>query len=90
MSRKKFDIAGIKFNVDKPTALQLEDLHTWVIWQYPKPYLGGFLGAVCPPDSEPYWIPSVVNPEKNMVRIFAQDQKNYNSPEEAAEYFADN
>lgn len=90
MSRKKFDLAGIKFNEDKHTSVAAKDLNRWVIWQYPIPVKGGFIGAVCPPLTDSGWIPAVINPGTNRVHIFAHNPNSYSSPEEAVEYFSKN
>ena len=47
-TRKGITIEGITFALTGPTAVSLERLYTWVVWQFPRPRAGGYSGAVHP------------------------------------------
>ena len=36
-ARKKLNIDGIPFDTGGPTAVALDRLYTWVVWQFPRP-----------------------------------------------------
>lgn len=86
---EKKETANLKLHGTKPTTLNLEQLHDWVVWQFPKKCIPGkgFCGAVHPPLEKHGWFPAVINPDKQEAQIHGHLPKPYATPELAAEYF---
>jgi hypothetical protein len=84
---KKVDEIMIK--LDQPTELSFSDLHTWVIWQYPRPVGKGLCGAVRPPLPEHGWLPAVIRLKEKIVQIHGHVGQQFDSPNAAADWVAD-
>jgi hypothetical protein len=80
-------VAGIALSNEKPTRLSYEELYTWVIWQFPRPQNGGLCGAVHPPLPRHGWIPAIIFTSKKYLEIYAHWNKQFSTPEAAADYF---
>jgi len=79
-------VAGISLRNDGPTRMAYDDLYTWVIWQFPRPQNGGLCGAVHPPVPQHGWIPAVIYTGKKHLDIYAHLDKQFPTPELAADY----
>lgn len=88
MTAKQTVVADITLLNDKPTKLTFDDLFTWVIWQFPRPKLGGYCGAVRPPLADHGWYPAIIHVEEEKVDVYAHESALYDTPETAAEHFA--
>lgn len=73
---------------DKPTLVSFDDVHDWIIWQFPRLKRGWLCGAVHPPSQEYGWLPAAVHPEKEQLRIHAHAATPFTSPEAAANWLA--
>lgn len=73
---------------DRPTVVSFDDVHDWVIWQFPRLKRGWLCGAVHPPAQEYGWLPASVHPEKERLRIHAHATVPFTSPEDAANWLA--
>jgi len=83
MSSDKITILSIQFYNDRPTDLAAADLFTWVIWQYPE-QAGQFLcGAVRPPIAKHRWLPALISPRKNLIRVYGYVDSHFTMPEQA-------
>lgn len=85
-TRKKPVIDGIKFELNEPTAVPIDRLFTWVIWQFPRMRESGFSGAVHPPEAEHGWYPAVIDPDGRRVFIYGHVEERFSSPELAAKH----
>lgn len=83
----KKEIARLKFNRAKPTKYNLELLHNWVVWQFPKKAANGYMGAVHPPLEKHGWLPAIIRPEKKEVKIHGHLSETFATPELAIDYF---
>lgn len=88
MSAEHLTINGLKLDNQAPTAVSLDRLYTWVIWQFPRPAEGGYYGAVHPPQENHHWYPAIINANKKSVQIYAHLNTQFASPEDAVAYFA--
>lgn len=84
---KKVD--AIMINLDQPTELSFKELHTWVIWQYPRQVDKGLCGAVCPPIAEHGWYPAVIRLKEKAVQVHGHIEKMFDSPNDAADWVAE-
>ena len=82
-------VAGIKLHRDRPTDVALHRLHGWVIWQFPQPQKRGYLGAIRPALPGHEWIPALIRADRNSVKVFGNAPSNFTTPEEAADYLAE-
>ena len=93
-ARKKLNIDGIPFDTGGPTAVALDRLYTWVVWQFPRPRaalvgaaaFAGQGGAVHPTAAEHGWYPAIVDAAAGRVLIFANVPEPFISPELAARH----
>jgi hypothetical protein len=85
-TRKRITIDGITFDLAGPTAVPLEQLYTWVIWQFPRPRAGGYSGAVHPAEPEHGWYPAVVDTTAGKVLVYANVKERFPTPEGAAKH----
>lgn len=75
--------------LDQPTELPFADLHTWVIWQYPRQIGKGLCGAVRPPVAEHGWLPAVIRLKEKAVQIHGHINQSFDSPNAAADWLAE-
>lgn len=85
-ARKRVVVDGIMLDLTAPTVVPLDELHTWVVWQFPRPRPDGFSGAVHPPEIGYGWYPAVVDAASGQVRIYANVTDRFPSPETAARH----
>ncbi len=85
-TRKKPVIDGIKFELGQPTAVPMERLFGWVIWQFPRARDGGFSGAVHPPEAEHGWYPAIIDANGGRVLVYGDVEERFPSPEAAAKH----
>jgi hypothetical protein len=85
MTKGKRQIGHLQFHLDQPTEYSFAELHTWVIWQFPRTDGQGMLGAVHPPIAQHGWLPALVHPYKERVIIHAHHPQTYPTPEAAAD-----
>lgn len=81
---KKHTINGLAFDSAGPTIVSLDQLYTWVVWQFPRLRAGGFSGAVHPPIAGYGWYPAIIDPTKRRVLVYAHLEEPFRSPEAAA------
>ena len=82
-------VAGVKLRTDRPTTVNVEDLFGWVIWQFPRVQKAGYCGAVHPPSDEHAWIPALIQPDKDRIKVYWNVNQTYATPEEAADVLYD-
>lgn len=88
MNSNETTVAGITLRAGKPTTLPFSAIADWVIWQFPQHEKKGYRGAVRPP-GEPYsWLPAVVLPGTESVRIYGHLDETYHTPEAALTFFS--
>lgn len=85
-ARKRPVVDGIKLELNEPTAVPMERLFSWVIWQFPRTREGGFSGAVHPPEAQHGWYPAVINSEGGQVLIYGHVVERFPTPEAAAKH----
>lgn len=84
--KKELILDGISFDPAEPTIIAVERLYTWVIWQFPRTRLGGYSGAVHPPETGHGWYPAIINADAGQVLIFGNVKEQFPSPEAAAKF----
>lgn len=88
MAAQTKKVEAIMINLDQPTELTFTDLHTWVIWQYPRQIGKGLCGAVRPPVPEHGWFPAVIRLKEKAVLVHGHLEQKFDSPNEAADWVA--
>jgi hypothetical protein len=86
MSSQERTIANIRLFEDRPTDLTFKDLHTWVIWQFPRKRGQWLCGAVRPPIAKHCWLPALIDPVENLVQIQGQSENTFETPDEALDW----
>jgi hypothetical protein len=89
MSGKRLLVESIEFRADGPTELTLDDLYTWVVWQFPRPRQSGLCGAVRPPIANHTWMPAVINRHDKRVFVHGHLNHEFATPAAAAEWLND-
>jgi hypothetical protein len=84
---KKVD--AIMIRRDQPTELTFSELHTWVIWQYPRQVDKGLSGAVRPPVPDHGWFPAVIRLKEKVVLVHGHLDQKFDTPSAAAEWLLD-
>ncbi len=79
-------VDGIKFELNEPTAVPMDRLFNWVIWQFPRLRDGGFSGAVHPPEAAHGWYPALIDAEGGRVIVYGFIKERFPSPEAAAKH----
>lgn len=87
MDGEKRIVGKLTFHTAKPTAVSFQQLHSWVIWQFPRPHKNGMCGAVRPPLPGYDWIPAIIDSKQQSVQVFAHLAESYATPETAVAYF---
>jgi hypothetical protein len=85
-TRKKITVDGISFDAAGPTAVPLDRLFAWVVWQFPRPRAGGYSGAVHPAEPGHGWYPAIIDASANRVVVYAHVPDRFPSPEAAAKH----
>lgn len=89
MANQHKSIANVQLRTDRTTKLKFNDLHTWVIWQFPRPQKDNFCGAVRPPIPDHTWFPALINGNKEQAIVHAHLETEFDTPEAAADWLAD-
>ncbi len=84
--KNKRKVATVSLNNGRSTSVSFKKLHTWVIWQFPRPKDSGLCGAVHPPIADHGWFPAVINPKEQKVQILGHTGEPFATPEAAIEY----
>jgi hypothetical protein len=84
--RKAITVDSIPFDSSGPTAVPVERLFAWVIWQFPRARSDGFSGAVHPPEPGHGWYPAIINVENGHVIVFGHVKERFPSPEAASRH----
>ena len=82
-------IDKILLHKDKPTEVTIEELFTWVIWQFPNGTQEAAFGAVHPPEEGHGWFPVMINQSDNKISIFGNLENQFPSPEDVSTYFSE-
>jgi hypothetical protein len=82
-----YSIDQVTLDTAVPTELPLQELFTWVIWQFPRKQAGGLLGAVRPPMAQHGWFPAIIHSKNKTVLVHGQVERPFDTPEAAADYF---
>lgn len=90
MAGKKRFVASINLREDRPTDLSFADLHTWVIWQFPRLKGAGMCGAVRPPLPNHTWYPALIKQHEKRVLVHGHVPKEFPTPKAAAEWLESN
>jgi hypothetical protein len=90
MEGKRRKIGSIKLRKDRPTKLTFADLHTWVIWQFPRPKGASMCGAVKPPIASHNWFPALIRQHDNQVLVHGHIDLEFSTPNAAAEWLESN
>ncbi|HUS93670.1 MAG TPA: hypothetical protein VMZ24_00650 [Patescibacteria group bacterium] len=86
MSEKIQKVANIVIRNERPTEVTSDDLHGWVIWQFPRQLSGGLSGAVHPPLAGHTWYPAIIGYLDKRIQIHGHTDLEFDSPEEAANW----
>lgn len=89
MADQTKQVDSITIRLDQPTELTFSELHTWVIWQYPRQIDKGLCGAVRSPVPEDGWYPAVIRLKEKVVQVHGHLDKKFGSPNAAADWVAD-
>lgn len=87
MSRETISVADIHLSTTKPSRFSFAALHSWVIWQFPRLSGKHMIGAVHPPLAGHGWYPAAIDPEAEVLQIFAHVAEPQETPEKAICYF---
>lgn len=88
MSAKQHAVQDLDLDASAPTLVNLNQLYTWIIWQFPRPAKeDGYYGAVHPPRQNHTWYPAIIHTHKKSVQIYAHLDTQFRSPEEAVAHF---
>lgn len=87
MNSSKTAVAGVALRSSKPTTIPFAAIADWVIWQFPQREKKGYRGAVRPPGEQYSWLPAVVLPQSESVRLYGHLDETYHSPEAAVTFF---
>ena len=89
MSSKTIRVGSLEIDLEQPTQLTFADLDDWVLWQFPGTRGHWLTGAAHPPIAQYGWIPARLEPVKGHVILYAHCCPPLKTPEEAAEWMAD-
>jgi hypothetical protein len=84
MKATRRQVESLELRLDGPTELSLEDLYTWVVWQFPRPRRSGLCGAVRPPIPNHGWFPALISRRDQGVSVFAHVEQEFATPDQAA------
>ncbi|MGD8807659.1 MAG: hypothetical protein PVH65_17545 [Chloroflexota bacterium] len=84
MSGKRRTVESLELRLDGPTELSLDDLYTWVVWQFPRPRRSGLCGAVRPPIANHTWFPALISRRDQRVSVYGHVNQDFATPAEAA------
>lgn len=89
MTDNQHRVGTILLNSDEPTSTTISQLHTWVIWQFPKNGNPNEIpcGAVCPPSETLQWLPAKIDFDQDHAVIYGHLPTEYATPEAACGYF---
>ena len=78
-------VEAISIRLDRPTELTFSQLHTWVIWQYPRQADKGLSGAVHPPVPDHGWYPAVIRLKEKVALVYGHLDQKFDTPNDAAD-----
>jgi hypothetical protein len=82
-------IGEIRVYGEQATELAFDDLHDWVLWQFPRLRGGWLCGSAQPADPDyDDWIPARIQPHQQRIFLYAHCAPSLATPEEAAEWMA--
>ena len=90
MEGKRKTIGSITLRKDRPTNLTFADLHTWVIWHFPRLKGAAMCGAVKPPIANHTWYPALINQHERQVLVHGHIEVKFSTPNAAAEWLESN
>lgn len=88
MSTERREVESLRLRLDGPTELSLDDLHTWVVWQFPQPRRSGLCGAVRPPIANHTWFPALISRSDQRISVYSHLDREFATPAEAAAWLA--
>lgn len=77
-------ISGIELSQAEPTVLSLQELHDWVVWQFPGSNAKAHHAAVRPSIPGHGWFPAVIDTKRLQVTVYGYIDEPLNSPEAAS------
>lgn len=86
MDKKTNRVASIDLKRDGPTEVKIDDLYTWVVWQYPRKLGHGLRGAVKPPIADSGWLPAEITKKGKVILVHGQIKQPFKSASAAAEW----
>ena len=86
MRNKRKEVATVVLRTDRPTELTFAELHSWVIWQFPRPKAAGLCGAVRPPIANHSWLPALIKSRDQTVLVYGHLRQEFASPAQAADW----
>jgi hypothetical protein len=86
MSGNRRQVESVEIRIDGPTELTLDDLYSWVVWQFPRPRRSGLCGAVRPPIANHTWFPALINRHDQRISVHGHLDREFATPAEAAEW----
>ena len=84
MSGNRHRVESVDLRTDGPTELTLDDLYTWVVWQFPRLKRSGLCGAVRPPIANHGWFPALINRHDKRLLVHGHLNQEFATPAEAA------
>jgi hypothetical protein len=84
VSPKRRLVESLELRLDGPTELSLDDLYTWVVWQFPRLRGKGLCGAVRPPIANHCWYPALISRHDERVSVYGHVEQEFATPAEAA------
>lgn len=86
MSAKRREVESLQLRLDGPTDLSLDDLYTWVVWQFPRLKKSRLCGAVRPPIADHNWYPALISRNDKRVSVYGHLDQDFETPAEAASW----
>jgi hypothetical protein len=86
MSGQRRLVGTLPIRLDGPTELSLDQLYTWVVWQFPRPRHHGLCGAVRPPISQHTWFPALISRRDQRITVYGHIDQEFPTPAEAASW----
>lgn len=80
------EIGSLELRLDGPTESSLEELYTWVVWQFPLLNKTSLCGAVRPPIANHSWFPALISRRDESVSVYGHLDEEFATPREAANW----